>query len=117
MTCKFLTLAAHFTPEGLDSLDVSLSPAQIQGTKPPPCFTVGTVFLSLFHLWVCEHRADVICCQKAPVLYHPSKGHTPRRFGAGRYALWKIPVWLFYDMMSSSVVFLYILFISNSDRW
>ena len=48
----------------------------------------------MLHFCVCEHRADVNC-QKAPVLSHLSKGHSPRSFVACQYAFWQIPVSFF----------------------
>ena len=52
----------------------------------------------MLHFCVCEHRADV-SYQKAPVLSHLSKGHSPRSFVACRHVVWQIPVWFFYDML------------------
>src|SRR4029434_11297652 len=47
-----------------------------------------------------EHRADVTC-QKASVLSHLSKEHSPRSPVACQYAFWQIPVSLFYDLLST----------------
>lgn len=69
-----LSWAAHFAPEGLDSREVSLYPAEIQDTcarcskaapehsDPPPCFTVGTVLFSLYAPYT---REAYVTCQKA----------------------------------------------------
>lgn len=80
--------AVHSVPEVHNSLEIPLCSAQIQGTPcqiqqsslnmpgPPPWITVGPVFFPLkASFFICDL---MLVAEKAPVLSHHSKEHSPR---------------------------------------
>lgn len=50
----------------------------------------------------CEHGADVPW-QEVVFLSHLFIGHSPRSFVACQHVVWRIAVWLFYDLFSTMV--------------
>lgn len=85
--------------------DVTKQPQKI--LAPPPRFTL--VFFSLCASFFASLNIELMwpmCCQKAPVLSHLSRGHSPRSFVAGQHAFWQISVSLFLWLAFNSDVLL-----------
>lgn len=109
--------APHFPPECPDNIEISLNPAQIHMPQSSPRTWQSLLHVSLLvqcsldcmlHFCICEHRVNVTC-QKAPALFPLSKRHSHRSSVAYQYVFAKIPVLLFYDLLSTATSFMVVI--------
>lgn len=117
MTCDwdqvFWHWPMHFSLESLYSLDfitphgfktpcARCSKAAPKHNRASPMFHSRKVCSWYDHFSTCEHRADVHW-QEVVFLSHLFIEHSPRSFVACQHLVWKIPVWLFFDLFSTMV--------------